>query len=264
MARLMQGSKKIILDDLKSVQTDVYLISAVKLRDLMVEKLTELSVDGAGDVAQKNLISALKQWDGRYRVAAKGPVAFELLYHALSGPVRKRLYKPEIATVMASQARSKAIFAADLKRLKPEDLKADLQSALAGAGAKFGAYRNWGEMHRLALRHPLGQMPLVGGRFRFVDVPAEGGNDTLWKTAHNSTDARHDARYGSNARHISDLSHPDANYFVLLGGQDGWFNSANFTDQVKLWLTGKYVQVPLTLKAVRKNAVHKTVLEPKR
>ncbi len=264
MARLMEGAKKIGLDDLKAVQSDVYLISAVKLRDLMVEKLTELSVDGGGDVAQKNLIAALKQWDGRYRVAAKGPVAFELLYHALSGPVRKRLYKPEIAAVMASQARAKAIFAADLNRLKPEDLKADLQSALASAAAKFGAYRNWGEMHRLALRHPLGQLPVVGGRFRFVDVPAEGSNDTLWKTAHNSTDARHDARYGSNARHISDLSDPDANYFVLLGGQDGWFNSANFTDQVNLWLTGKYVRVPLTLKAVRKNAVHKTALSPKR
>ena len=25
--------------------------------------------------------------------------------------------------------------------------------------------------------------------------------------------------YGSNARHISDMSDPDGNYFVLLGGQ---------------------------------------------
>jgi len=51
---------------------------------------------------------------------------------------------------------------------------------------------------------------------------------------------------------------------VLLGGQDGWLKSANFTDQVKLWRTGKYVQVPLTLEAVRKNAARKTVLTPKR
>ena len=32
---------------------------------------------------------------------------------------------------------------------------------------------------------------------------------------------RHFTRYGSNARHISDLSNIDRNYFVLLGGQDG-------------------------------------------
>ena len=119
-------------------------------------------------------------------------------------------------------------------------------------------------MHRLALSHPLSRLPLVGGQFRFVNLPAEGGSDTLLKTAFSATDRRHDSRYGSNARQISDLSHPDANYFVLLGGQDGWFNSANFTDQVALWRTGKYVQMPLTLKAVRKNALRKTVLAPKR
>ncbi|MHA1537279.1 MAG: penicillin acylase family protein, partial [Alphaproteobacteria bacterium] len=259
MAQLMRGGTKIGIADLKAVQNDVYLISAVKLRDLALAKLSGLKVV-AGDEAQKKLLAALEKWDGRYRVSSKGPVAFELFYHALSGRVGRRLYKPEIAGVMAGQARAKAILALDIERLKPADLKTDLQAALASAADKFGAHKNWGEMHRLALRHPLGQLPLVGGRFRFVDVPAQGSNDTLWKTAHGATDARHDARYGSNARHISDLSDPDANYFVLLGGQDGWFNSANFTDQVDLWLTGKYVKVPLTLNAVRKNAVHTTTL----
>ena len=261
MARLMGGQKKITLSDLKAVQIDTYLISAVKLRNVMVEGLTALGVGGDDD-AQKALIAALREWDGHYRIASKGPVAFELFYHALSGPVRKRLYKPEIANAVLGHAQHKALFAEDLKRLKPADLKVDLKIALAGAAGKFGAYKNWGEMHRLALRHPLGQLPVVGGRFRFVDAPAAGSNDTLWKTAHSSTDARHDARYGSNARHISDLSDADANYFVLLGGQDGWFNSANFTDQVNLWLTGKYVQVPLRLSTVRKNTVHKMTLKP--
>ena len=40
-------------------------------------------------------------------------------------------------------------------------------------------------------------------------------------------------RLGSMARHVSDLSDPDANWFVLLGGQDGWFGAENFADQVR-------------------------------
>ena len=82
------------------------------------------------------------------------------------------------------------------------------------------------------------------------------------KTAHSTTNERHTVRYGSQARHISEMSDPDANWFVLLGGQDGWFNSDNFLDQVPLWLAGEYVQVPLRPEAVRESFVHKTTLSP--
>ena len=65
------------------------------------------------------------------------------------------------------------------------------------------------------------------------------------KTAHSSTDQRHFTRYGSQARHLSDLADMDENYFVLLGGQDGWLGSANFIDQMTLWQDGGYIRVPL-------------------
>ena len=80
------------------------------------------------------------------------------------------------------------------------------------------------------------------------------------KTAHGATNERHYARYGSQARHISDLSDPDANHFVLLGGQDGWFNSSTFLDQLPLWLQGTYIQLPLRLETVRKRFPRKMVL----
>jgi penicillin amidase len=71
------------------------------------------------------------------------------------------------------------------------------------------------------------------------------------KTAHPASNERHKASYGSNARHISDLSDEDANYFVLLGGQDGWLNSSTFLDQVDLWRAGRYLRMPLRLETVR-------------
>ena len=43
------------------------------------------------------------------------------------------------------------------------------------------------------------------------------------------------------------MTDPDENYFVLLGGQDGWFNSTTILDQWELWRRGDYVRVPLTL-----------------
>ena len=55
---------------------------------------------------------------------------------------------------------------------------------------------------------------------------------------------------------------PDGNYFVLLGGQDGWINSANFADQVELWRFGRFVQVPLTREAVVEAFDRVMVLRP--
>jgi penicillin amidase len=111
-------------------------------------------------------------------------------------------------------------------------------------------------MHRLPVHHLLGGVPLIGGRYRFGDLPAPGSNDTIFKTAHSLAAKRHDTRYGTQSRHISDLSDPDANWFVLLGGQDGWFNSSTFADQVELFMTGELIQVPLTLDRVRDRFRH--------
>jgi penicillin amidase len=58
------------------------------------------------------------------------------------------------------------------------------------------------------------------------------------------------------------MADADANFFALLGGQDGWLNSEAFLDQVPLWLKGEYVQMPLRTDAVRERFPTQTVLKP--
>jgi len=261
MAALMKGNGKVTLDALKGVQRDVYLISAVELRDQILSKIDASKIEGATP-QQKAVLKSMRDWDGHYRVSSRGAVAFELVHHFLSRALRARLYEPQIAGLMANQARNKALLVKDIERSEAAPLKADLKAALAAAAGRFGEFDNWGAYHRLVVGHPLARLPVIGNRYRFVNVPAEGSNDTLWKTAHGTTDERHPARFGSNARHISDLSDPDANWFTLLGGQDGWFNSSTFKDQVPLWLKGGYVKVPFRMETVRKDFKHKTQLVP--
>jgi len=117
-------------------------------------------------------------------------------------------------------------------------------------------------MHRLRMAHPLSNVPVIGSRYRFSDQPAAGSTATVMKTAHGLTNERHATRYGSQARHISDMADPDANYFVLLGGQDGWIKSANFLDQYELWREGRYIQMPLSLSTVRELFTHTMTLTP--
>lgn len=123
-------------------------------------------------------------------------------------------------------------------------------------------YSTWGELHVQRYQHPLGLVPVIGDRFRYAEYPAPGSNDTLLKAAHALSDERSFVTFGANARHISDLSDPDANWFVLLGGQDGWLTGPHLADQLPLWRTGDYIKVPLRMEVVRSTFPRKLKLKP--
>ena len=60
------------------------------------------------------------------------------------------------------------------------------------------------------------------------------------------------------------MADPDENHFVLLGGQDGWFGSTTFLDQVSLWREGRYIRLPLRPEAVRAAFPHVVQMMPAR
>ena len=144
----------------------------------------------------------------------------------------------------------------------PARVDAALAVGVAGARAPFAEFTAWGDLHRMVLRHPLGNLPLLGRRYVFADFPVGGSSATLMKTAHSLGTERHPTRFGSQARHLSDLSDPDANWFLLLGGQDGWFNSSTFLDQVGMWRDGRMIRVPLTPEGFARQAVRMLTLHP--
>ncbi|CAN0581698.1 unnamed protein product, partial [Laminaria digitata] len=218
------------------------------LRDALVPLLVKLS---ASEATEQEVVKLMAEWDGHYRPQSRGALAFELFYAAFKQRFAVSVMGERDAGTYAGVGRIKTLLIEDLKRADAEILAAALWPALASAAERLGSFANWGEMHRLSIAHPMGFLPVVGGRYRFADYPAGGSSHSIMKTAHGTTDERHNTRFGSNARHISDMSDMDKNYFVLLGGQDGWFKSANFLDQVPYWLSGDYVQAPMRRDPVR-------------
>jgi penicillin amidase len=152
----------------------------------------------------------------------------------------------------------------DLQSLPAERRAALLRTGVAHAARDAARYRSWGEMHRLRVAHFLSVLPVIGSRFVRRDLPAGGSRETLMKTAHDLVRGRHHATYGSQARFLTDLGDLDANYFVLLGGQDGWLGSSTFDDQVHLWLSGEYVRLPLRLDCVAREFGRMMTLLPAR
>jgi penicillin G amidase len=257
MREILTEKGKVGIDDIKELQRDVYMKSSVELRDALLPRIAE--VDPVEPSARR-VVSLLKDWDGHYKADSQGAVAFEMFYAAFKARFYEGLLGDEDGQTYAGVGRIKSLLIADMERADA-DITADaVRHALDRTANGISKFANWGEMHRLTVSHPMGFLPVIGNRYRFADYPVGGSSHSVMKTAHASTDERHSTRFGSNARHISDLSDMDKNYFVLLGGQDGWFNSTNFLDQVSHWRAGRYVHVPMRLEAVRKSFRRKTVL----
>jgi penicillin amidase len=262
MAELVGQGGPLDLEALKRLQRDVYMPSAARLRDLFLRKLEVAGLIASATGKAQEAIEVLRAWDGRYETGARGPVAFEAFRKAVSAAFYEVTYGTQDWAAFANVGRIKSLMIEDLERAAAEELEPALAGGLAAAAEALGEFADWGAMHRLALAHLLGRLPVIGGRYRFAERPIGGSTDTLMKSAHGLTDARHVARYGSTARHISDMSDLDLNYFVLLGGQDGWINSANFLDQLPLWLAGDYIRMPLRMATVRKEFPHRMELSP--
>ncbi|TVQ41575.1 MAG: penicillin acylase family protein, partial [Geminicoccaceae bacterium] len=244
MATLVEERGTLGVEDLFAIQQDVVSEPAAVLAAGLVERADALHL-------LHPLLAELRLWDGAYAIEARGPVVFEtILYH-----LTRELYansRGEVSRELTSWANLQLFLLADLDAHTPQRRLEILQAALANAAGDAARYANWGEMHRIRVGHVLGNLPVIGGFFRIADLPSAGSRETLMKRSHNLERGRHRATFGAQSRHVSDLADVDANWFVLFGGQDGWLGSTNFADQVDLWKSGNYLQLPLSPAAVER------------
>jgi penicillin amidase len=248
---LLRASERIGLAELAALQADVAAPRLLALRDRLAAAL-----DPAPACP---LFDAFLAWDGSYDADSAGALAFELVVARLIAtalpPPRQLLYD--------GVWHGRKLLTEEIAGLPPEQLAAALRSALAAARPVFRRLRCWGGAHRLRLAHPLGLLPPLGRQFPGLDWDWPG-SDTLFAAAHAPVRGRHAALYGSNARYIFDLSDPDANRVVILGGQDGVPGSVAFCDQAALFRRGEYVELPLEPATARHRFPHSSVLQPAR
>jgi len=251
LSELLSQSEPIDLQALQRIQLDVFVPSAIKLRNQVIERIVKSDLIDSSNQKMVDLFQQLQQWDGYYHVESRGAVAFEIFRYHFIQDFYTHIYDDEAANLLRGSEHANLLLSQDLQQRDSTLINSGLQVALKKASKEHQKFANWGDMHRLQLTHPLGNIPLFGRRFRFGDYPAAGSYNSAMKTAHQTVNQRHATFYGANARFISRLKDPNENYFVLLGGQDGWLGSPNLVDQVPLWLAAKYLKIPLELTAIR-------------
>ena len=247
---------KLGFKDMVDLQHDVHSESGVELRDILMEKIDALGFD------DNEFLSLVRNWDGYYRIDSCAALAFHALYSALAPDFYKAVGRENDLDWMRRSNYMRIMLVNDLKQVDEKKLRHIFEKAIRDASKTMKKYNVWGDAHRIKLKHFLGNLPIFGGRFRYRDIPTGGSNDTVMKTAHTiDMDKPHGVYYGAQARHISDMSDIDENYFVLLGGQDGWHNSSTFMDQMQMWLNRGYIKIPMSEKKIRREFSYNFKLE---
>ena len=246
MQMLASQPKPVSLDDLKHWQRDTYSATADQIRLYLAANTSMVQEDEL-----KALQRALYEWDGRFDSDSRGAVIFETLsFFAWQSYVAQAETTPSMQEYLAGLENWKPDLMTWLQQMRKPELQSVMLEWLKKTSNSLESDWVWGDIQRQPQASPLGIIPLIGDRFSYSDYPGEGGNDTLLKAGRQHGPEQQQVFYGSSARHISDLSSPDANYFVLHGGQDGWLMNPNLADQTKLWRKGEYIKIPLTMDKV--------------
>ena len=261
LAAVIEAETPVGLGTVAALQRDTHMASAIALRDLFVARLDAAGLGAPADPAAAGALRRMRDWDGHYRRESVGAAAYEQFRYGFLSRFHALAFGEADAPAFAASGRVAALLGEHIEAAAEEAVRGALEAGLEAAAAGLDAFGNWGAMHRLRLAHPLAAAPVIGDRYRFAEHGVGGSSETLMKTAHEASAGRHTVNYGANARHISDMTDPDANWFVLLGGQDGWLGSSTLLDQWPLWRDGDYVRMPLTLEAVRESFPHRLSLE---
>lgn len=231
--------------DLADLQTDAYSPSSVLLRDAVVARV--------GDRFQgTEAWDLITGWDGHFDADSRGALAFQAFYV----PFAQALWAPLDRNDDWDDGDGKWRVLEVVDAADDATLIAAAETAMAAVPTVIEEHGSWGSIHRMRIQMLQGNIPVIGGRYQFIEYGVGGSQETVMKSAHDETVDAHTVNYGAQSRHISDLSDPDANYFVLLGGQDGWINSSTQLDQVDLWRAGSLIRVPLRVETVRQEAQH--------
>ena len=140
-----------------------------------------------------------------------------------------------------------------------------LLSAVADLEKRFGkdmAKWTWGRVHKIVLRHILGEVGDLGVLLNRGGQPVKGNGVTVCNTGY---DPNYLAPMGANYRLVADMStSPPSLWAVDAQGQSGHPGSQHYCDQLPEWIGGRYHRLPLETAEASKHSRYVLTFTPEK
>ncbi len=229
---------------------------------------------------EQEVLNRLREWDFRHEIDSVGATIYQyftdsLLVVAAKDEIGEDLFalygtladhwnflkyavnEPELAfwddvRTEAVETRDGQVVAAWQDAV--EKLRADL-------GDQIDRWE-WGPVHTITFKHPLGYLPVFSSIFNIGPFPVSGGaqivNNLLYPTG------AHDFSViaGPSTRRVVDFGDIERAYTILPTGNSGHVMSRHYDDQAPLFAAGEYRQVYFTDAQVEAHAIHEMRFVP--
>lgn len=277
---MLEEKEKLSIDDFKSIQGDHSSNLTVEMKDGIsksLEKIKELQ-----DWQQKGL-KTFNEWDGIHDVDSKGASIFEYFYSCFT----YNLIYDEIGSELYNEFIADKILVRNLVQnlwTKPEsswydniitkDKKENFDSiihksfigALDSLKSRLGKNPknwNWGYLHTLTLKHPLGKVALLDFGFKLNKGPYPvGGSFHTVSPYSYDYENLFEVNHGASHRHIYSVADWDKSLTIIPTGISGVPSSPYYCDQTEKYLKNEFHADYFDIMKAGKNSKYRMTLIP--
>ncbi len=277
ITQLLAAKQRFDCADCIAIQQDVLSLAAVQL-------LPYLQALTAHNQQEEKALTILQAWDGRMNKQSIGATIYAFTIRNLLDLVfTNKLgswasyflydsFTPFLAlniSVGKPVARLLTLLAEENPVLYDGDKTELLQHALANALAELSTQRGnkidkkwqWGNLHCLTLRHPLGDArKVLRPIFNRGPYPVPGDGQTVWVGIASPHDQR--VVVAPSFRMILNLADWEQGKMITSGGQSGHPADPHYNDQTARWLAGNYATMYWSRPVVEQHSVAIQTLHP--
>ncbi len=278
--QMLTEKDKLSVDDFKKMQNDQHSVLADNMKPVVLKYIEEIESFSADE---EKILKLLKEWDNVYSKDKVAPLIFEEFYLTLS----KNIIKDEMSDKQYADFQKMDLltnylidriikneqseWCDDVNTKEVETLKDMVQKSfkelIPQFKDKYGknlSETNWGYLHKMDLKQPLGKVKILDFAFNLNRTPAVGGvNHTVSPYSYNFKDP-YLSVHGASHRHIYNIANYDESFSIIPTGVSGIPASKHYCDQTEMYVNGEYHADYTSLEKVKEAAVYQAVFKPKK
>jgi len=274
--REMLEEKEVLgTEDFKRMLRDQHSHFAMCMTPLYLEALAE-HTSGEYQAAY----DALAGWDYDMNVSSSAALIFEIMFLELNramfedelGEQYGQLAYNAIARNLIEKTRVTGqslwcdnVNTPDITEDFHDNIQTAFQQTMDTLSSMYGpdvSTWEWGNLHKVALMHPMGGVPIVEKLFKVNRGPyAIGGSSHTVCPYSYPKGSSFVANHGASERHIFHTSDWDRSLMIIPTGISGIPSSPHYLDQTSLYINNKYHRAYFSKEAVEASHLYKAVFE---
>lgn len=250
---------KMIYDNTSSV--------SVKVANNFVSWIASKELSKTEKVALQELV----KWNGSNSTSAIAPTIYnKLIYFYFKNTFKDEMGELVFKQFMKTHAMKQCIdnqsriensvwwddiTTKNKKENRQEIITKSFKETIANLTSQLGndvATWNWGKVHKVEYKHPIGRVALLSPLFNVGVFEAPGANEVINNVMYYYTDeASYEVTAGPSTRRVIDFSDIENSWSILPTGQSGNPMSKHYNDQAQMYIEGKFRKMKMNKKEIQ-------------